>query len=137
MEKKKQLLFSVTAKDCDWSYTKGTGAGGQKRNKTSSAVHCHHRPSGAHGYSESSRSQHDNKRDAFVKMANTPEFQKWNRNEAMRRMGVLDQIQSYVDREMAMNTKIEIRIDGKWTEVKEHMLVDDPKDFRIEWLAGE
>ena len=92
MEKKKELLFSVTAKDCEWSYTKGTGAGGQKRNKTSSAVHCTHRPSGAHGYSEASRSQHDNKREAFVKMAESKEFQKWNRMEAMRRMGVLDEI---------------------------------------------
>ena len=74
-EKKRELLFSVTAKDCEWSYTKGTGAGGQKRNKTSSAVHCTHRPSGAHGYSEASRSQHDNKREAFVKMAESKEFQ--------------------------------------------------------------
>ena len=32
-EKKKELLFSVTAADCDWSYTKGTGAGGQKKTK--------------------------------------------------------------------------------------------------------
>lgn len=134
MEKKKELLFSVTAKDCEWSYTKGTGAGGQKRNKTSSAVHCTHRPSGAHGYSEASRSQHDNKREAFVKMAESKEFQKWNRMEAMRRMGVLDEINHKVDQEMLYNTKIEIRIDGVWTEVKPHMLVDDPDDFRIEWL---
>lgn len=134
MEKKKELLFSVTAKDCEWSYTKGTGAGGQKRNKTSSAVHCTHRPSGAHGYSEASRSQHDNKREAFVKMAESQEFQKWNRMEAMRRMGILDEIDRKVDREMLYNTKIEIRIDGVWTEVKPHMLVDDPEDFRIEWL---
>jgi protein subunit release factor B len=134
MEKKKELLFSVTAKDCEWSYTKGTGAGGQKRNKTSSAVHCHHRPSGAHGYSEASRSQHDNKRDAFVKMAESKEFQKWNKLEAMRKMGVLDEIDRAVNQEMLYNTKLEIRIDGVWTEVKEHMLVDDPDDFRIEWL---
>lgn len=132
--KERKLIFSVTAKDCEWSYTKGTGAGGQKRNKTSSAVHCHHRPSGAHGYSEASRSQHDNKRDAFVKMANTKEFQVWNKMEAMRRCGVLDEIDRKVDKEMIYNTKIEIRIDGVWTEVKEHMLVDDPDDFKIEWL---
>lgn len=29
----KQPLFSVTAQDCDWSYTRGTGAGGQKKTK--------------------------------------------------------------------------------------------------------
>lgn len=131
MEKK--LLFSVTKNDCEWSYTKGTGAGGQKRNKTSSAVHCFHRPSGAHGYSEASRSQLDNKRDAFVKMANTTEFQKWNKMEAMKRMGILDEIDRKVAQEM-LNIKIEVRVDGKWTEVKEHMLVDDPEDFRVEWL---
>nr|WP_298657373.1 peptide chain release factor-like protein [uncultured Flavobacterium sp.] len=67
MKKEKELLFSVTKEDCDWSYTKGTGSGGQKRNKTSSAVHCTHRESGAKGYSEASRSQLDNKRDAFLK----------------------------------------------------------------------
>jgi putative lipase involved disintegration of autophagic bodies len=132
---KKELLFSVTKNDCEWSYTKGTGAGGQKRNKTSSAVHCHHRPSGAHGYSEASRSQLDNKRDAFVKMANTKEFQTWNRMEAMRRLGLLAEIDAKVAREMAMNTRLEIKIDGKWTEVKESMLVDDPEDFRMDMVV--
>jgi protein subunit release factor B len=135
MESKKELLFSVTAKDCDWSYARGTGNGGQARNKSNNAVHCHHRPSGAHGYSEASRSQHDNKRDAFVKMAESKEFKTWNKMEAMRRMGVLAEIDRKVAREIALNTKIEIRIDGVWTEVKEHMLVDDPDDFRVEWLA--
>ena len=130
MEKK--LLFSVTAKDCEWSYTRGSGNGGQKKNKTSSAVHCMHRPSGAHGYSEASRSQLDNKRDAFVKMAQSEKFQKWNKLEAMKRCGVLDEIDRKVAEEMT-KVKIEIRVDGKWTEVKEHMLVDDPEDFRIEW----
>lgn len=130
----RKLLFSVTKNDCEWSYTRGTGAGGQKRNKTSSAVHCSHRPSGAHGYSEASRSQHENKRDAFVKMAQSKEFQQWNRLEAMKRIGLLTEIDSKVDYEMLHNTKIEIRIDGKWTEVKPHMLVDDPDDFKIEWL---
>lgn len=133
--KKRELLFSVTASDCEWSYTRGTGNGGQKKNKTSSAVHCMHRPSGAHGYSEASRSQLDNKRDAFTKMANSTEFQKWNKMEAWRRMGVLDEIERTVERELLLNTKIEVRIDGRWTEVKEHMLVDDPEDFRIEWLT--
>jgi hypothetical protein len=133
--KKRELLFSVTASDCEWSYTRGTGNGGQKKNKTSSAVHCMHRPSGAHGYSEASRSQLDNKRNAFVKMANSAQFQQWNKMEALRRMGVLDEIDRKVERELLLNTRIEIRIDGRWTEVKEHMLVDNPDDFRIEWLT--
>ena len=100
MEKKRELLFSVTANDCEWSYTKGTGAGGQKRNKTSSAVHCIHRPSGAHAYSEGSRSQADNKRDAFVKMAESAEFKKWHHIESLRRNGMMKSIDEIVNMEM-------------------------------------
>lgn len=111
----KAVLFSVTAADCDWSYTKGTGAGGQKRNKTSSAVHCRHRASGAHGYSEASRSQHDNKRDAFVKMANTPTFKEWHRLECMRRNGEMALIDAAVKKSLAF-VKTETKVDGKWTE---------------------
>lgn len=111
----KVVLFSVTAADCDWSYTKGTGAGGQKRNKTSSAVHCRHRASGAHGYSEASRSQHDNKRDAFVKMAETARFKEWHRLECMRRTGEMALIDAAVKKSLAF-VKTETKVDGKWTE---------------------
>jgi protein subunit release factor B len=111
-------LFSVTAADCEWSYTRGTGAGGQKRNKTSSAVHCHHRPSGAHGYSEASRSQHDNKIDAFVKMSRTNDFKKWHHLETIKRLGMMSKIDEYVEKELK-KVKIEIRKDGIWTEVED------------------
>jgi hypothetical protein len=133
--KNRELLFSVTKNDCEWSYTKGTGAGGQKRNKTSSAVHCSHPPSGARGYSEASRSQLDNRIDAFTKMVKTPEFQTWNKMEAMRRLGMLADLDAKIAREMAQNTRIEVRIDGRWTEVQESMLVDDPENFRFDLLV--
>ena len=115
METKKPL-FSVTAKDCEWSYTRGSGNGGQKKNKTSSAVHCMHRPSGAHGYSESSRSQSDNKRDAFEKMIESREFQQWLNLEFMRRSGEMNEVERYVEQELK-KVRTEIRIDGVWTEV--------------------
>lgn len=127
----KRPLFSVTAQDCEWSYTKGTGAGGQKRNKTSSAVHCTHRASGAHGYSESSRSQLDNRRDAFEKMSTTKEFQQWLRLEYMRRTGELLEIERRVEEELA-RVKTEIKIDGRWTQVRPDQLVDNPDDFVLE-----
>lgn len=114
----KKLLFSVTASDCEWSYTKGTGAGGQKRNKTSSAVHCTHRPSGAHGYSEASRSQLDNKRDAFRKMAETLEFKTWHQLETNRRTGAEAEIERKVEQELR-KVRVEVREDGVWTEWKE------------------
>lgn len=121
MKKNKEILFSVTANDCEWSYTKGTGAGGQKRNKTSSAVHCHHRPSGARGYSEASRSQLDNKREAFIKMANTKEFQNWHRKETMIKSGRAKEIDDYVAQELK-KVRLEVRKNGVWTEVKESEL---------------
>ena len=121
----KEILFSVTANDCEWSYTKGTGSGGQKKNKTSSAVHCMHRPSGAHGYSEASRSQLDNKREAFVKMANSKEFKEWHKMETMRRNGQMAVIDSIVEREIK-KIKIEVHDEqGRWTQVKESELKDE------------
>lgn len=129
----KEPFFSITAKDCEWSYTKGTGAGGQKRNKTSSAVHCIHKASGAHGYSESSRSQLDNRKEAFRKMAETDKFKKWIHIEYMKRTGehyeVERQIQASLNR-----VKVEVKIDGKWTEVTMDQLVDDPDKFDFNFL---
>lgn len=124
----KQLLFSVTANDCEWSYTRGTGNGGQKKNKTSSAVHCSHRASGAHGYSEASRSQLDNRRDAFRKMTESAEFQRWLKIETMRRSGEMADIERKVEADLR-KVRTEIKIDGKWTEVHVDQLVDNPDDF--------
>lgn len=119
----KELLFSVTAKDCEWSYTKGTGKGGQKKNKTSSAVHCMHRPSGAHGYSEASRSQHDNKVEAFEKMFKTEKFQSWIKLESARRSGLLIEVEENVRKELR-KVKVEVKMDDIWVEVDK----DDPLD---------
>ena len=35
MTEERKPLFSVTAKDCNWDYYRGSGSGGQKKNKTS------------------------------------------------------------------------------------------------------
>jgi protein subunit release factor B len=114
----RELLFSVTAADCEWKYSHGTGPGGQQRNKSLSAVHCTHKASGAHAYSQDGRSQKDNKSDAFVKMCNTKEFKKWHQQQVWKKLGVVDQIEKAVADGMTMsNLKMEIRIDGKWVDV--------------------
>lgn len=114
----RELLFSVTSSDCDWSYTKGTGNGGQKKNKTSSAVHCLHRESGARGYSEASRSQLDNKRDAFTKMVKTKEFQNWHRRKVWEITGVQKEIERALEATtQPHNFRLEIKEEGKWKEV--------------------
>jgi protein subunit release factor A len=115
----REVLFSVTADDCEWAYTRGTGAGGQKKNKTSSAVHCTHRPSGAHGYSEETRSQAKNRELAFKKMAESKEFKAWHGTEVLRRNGTMAIIDANVEREMR-RVKVEKKNhDGRWEEWSE------------------
>ena len=95
-----QLLFSLTAKDFDWDYFRGSGKGGQKRNKTSSSVRCSHRDSGAVGISDDTRSQHKNKRIAFERMAESEKFKVWHKIETSRRLGEDRKIQEYVEEMM-------------------------------------
>jgi protein subunit release factor A len=75
----RQRLFSVTAADCEWQVFRGSGDGGQKRQKTSSGVRCCHRPSGAEGKATDSRLQSENRKTAFKRMCESREFQEWMR----------------------------------------------------------
>ena len=58
--------LSIEERDLDWSTCRGTGAGGQKRNKTESTVQLTHLPSGMQIRCESSRSQLENRRVALA-----------------------------------------------------------------------
>jgi peptide chain release factor len=116
----KELLFTVTAADCDWQYLRGTGPGGQKRNKTESKVRCVHRASGAIGESDLTRSQAQNKQIAFRKMAESKEFKTWHRIETARLLGDKLSIEEKVDNHMQEhNLKVEGRVDGRWTLIEE------------------
>lgn len=112
----KEFLFSITASDCDWDYLRGTGPGGQKRNKTESKVRCVHRASQASGESDLTRSQHENKRIAFKKMAESETFRKWHKIECARRMGTLYDINEAMEEK---NLNVEGKVDGKWVPIKE------------------
>lgn len=125
----KELLFSVTAADCRFDYYRGTGPGGQKRNKTESGVRCTHIASGAVGSSDETRSQHENKRKAFRKMAESAEFKAWHLMECARRSGLLREIQEKVDA-MMHNIKIEsfnVK-EGRWTDY-----IDDSENMK-DWM---
>jgi len=52
----------------------------------------------------------------------------------MKRTGEALEIERWLERELT-KIRIEIKVDGVWREVKQHMLVDNPDDFRIEFLA--
>lgn len=75
--KKKRLWFSIKAEHCRFVAKRGSGNGGQKKQKTSSAIQCFHDPSGAMGESEDSRDQKQNRKTAFLRMVGTPEFKGW------------------------------------------------------------
>lgn len=54
--------------DCEVDRYRASGPGGQKRNKTESAVRLRHQPSGLAAHAADSRSQHDNRRAALRRL---------------------------------------------------------------------
>lgn len=86
-DQRKQLLFSVTLKDCEVQTFRSGGKGGQNQNKVESGVRIIHHPSGARGECRETRDQIVNKRRAFLRMIETPQFKFWHKLECARRMG--------------------------------------------------
>ena len=118
----KEILFSVTASDCDFQYMRGTGPGGQKRNKTESKVRCVHRASGAMGESDETRNQHQNKRIAFRKMAESKTFKIWHRIECSKRMGTFYDIEEQMQEKYI---KVEGKVDGKWIPIEQAIFTEE------------
>lgn len=67
---RRRLAFddSKLAPECDIHIYKASGPGGQKRNKTSSAVKLHHIPSDITVVAVESRSQHENRVQAYKRL---------------------------------------------------------------------
>lgn len=84
------------------------GPGGQNQNKVSSGVRITHTASGISAESRESRSQAENKKIAFKRLAESRPFQAWLR-------GVAGEVDRKVDESMKdENLKVEVRRDGKW-----------------------
>lgn len=58
------LVQELSARDIEWKATRGSGAGGQAKNKTSNAVQMTHLPTGVSVRVETSRSQWENRQTA-------------------------------------------------------------------------
>lgn len=101
---KKEKVFSLSSSDFKWETFRAGGKGGQNQNKRETGVRCKHLASGAVGESREHRTQMQNKRAAFRRMAESDEFQVWARTTALK----LRPIEEMVDESMAEeNLKIE------------------------------
>src|SRR5438309_2526665 len=64
----RQCDDATLLRDCRWEAFRASGPGGQKRNKTSSAVRVVHLPSGVSAIANESRSQHSNRAKALERL---------------------------------------------------------------------
>lgn len=120
----REVLISVTAESCRWDYYRASGKGGQHRNKTDTAVRCTHEPSGAVGNSCDERSQWQNKKLAFKRMAESKKFQTWVKIETAKMLRDKDfekkeerRIEQIVEKMMEPeNIKTQVIENGKWVD---------------------
>jgi protein subunit release factor B len=117
----KELLFSVTKDDCVFDCMARGGPGGQHQNKTASAVRCTHKDSGAVGMAKDERSQHQNKKLAFRRMAESKKFRDWIKLESAKKTGELAEIEARVERDMRPGKiRAEVKNEkGLWVEMVE------------------
>ncbi len=103
--------------DFEVSYFCGSGPGGQARNKVASGVQIIHRESGAIGRASDSRSQADNKANAFRRLVKTPKMQIWITKKLfeIRQQETLEE--SIARDTCDENLKIEVKRGNKWIEV--------------------
>lgn len=69
--------LSLTVRDCTMQTFRSGGKGGQNQNKRDTGVRIIHPPSGAVGESREHRTQLENKRAAFRRMAGHPKLTFW------------------------------------------------------------
>lgn len=111
----RERIVHLTKKDFIRQTFRAGGKGGQKQNKTETGVRFIHPPSGARGESREERSQLQNERIAFQRMANSLKMRHWIHQQHLDRMRGLS-IEAEVA--AAMTTKdllIEVKDEqGEW-----------------------
>lgn len=118
MNPKRELLFSVTIKDCRVDTFTVGGHGGAGKDTSNTGVRITHLASSAVGECTESRSQAKNKQTAWVRMANSKTFQAWHKRK-LAELSTGKTIEERVDEEMAIrNLKVEGRDEnGRWVSL--------------------
>jgi protein subunit release factor B len=110
-------LVSVTKKDFKIQTLKGSGPGGQHRNKTETGVRITHPESGAIGLATDSKSQSANKKAAFQRLVATPVFQLWIKKKSWEAMGQQSLDERVEEAMQPQNLKWEVQdANGNWTQ---------------------
>lgn len=96
----RQLLFSITRKDFRIDTFRSGGKGGQNQNKRDTGVRIVHIESGAVGESREERSQAQNKKKAFLRLAESRKFKTWYKIKTAQILGIMktpEEIEKEVD----------------------------------------
>lgn len=119
MNTERQLLFSVTLKDCVVQTFRSGGAGGQNQNKRDTGVRIIHRPSGARGEARDERSQLQNKKLAFRRMATSLVFRAWVARQSHEYRKIEAAAQKWAQEQVDDPTllKVEVNVNGRWVSV--------------------
>lgn len=115
----REKIFSVTLDDCEVQTFSAGRKGGQNANRRSTGVRIIHHPSGARGESREQRSQLQNKKTAFKRMARTKIFTLWL-NAVTRNLKTPKQIEKEVDDSISdsKSVRVEVKNGKKWIEVE-------------------
>lgn len=116
-KQKRELLFSLTKKDFIIEPYKGSGKGGQHRNKTMSCVRIRHPESGAEAVGTEHREQRRNRALAFRRLTETPRFRIWHKQKVNQLLHGERQLEKKVDEAMRsenIRTEIWDTEMGKW-----------------------
>lgn len=101
----RERILHITIKDCEVQTFRSGGKGGQNQNKRDTGVRIIHRASGARGESREARTQGQNKKIAFRRMAESNTMQLWLKQTTARVIADLDR---WVEGELnPANLKIE------------------------------
>lgn len=115
---KNPAKFKLTKDDFEITWFSGSGAGGQYRNKHANCCRMTHKESGITKIGQSQRDQISNRQDAFKAICDDPKFKSWLEKKLIEiEEGVT--LEQKVDELMAEeNIVTEVKVNGKWEEVK-------------------